>query len=279
MTLYIEYVLLDNIVIDYLLIKLMATTFKEKYSRIRIALSLVVGVVGAIFLPYIIKYRILSIFYRLLICTTMILLLKRYVGFVHYIKHLLAFIGFTALLGGLILGTLNLFNIPYTISGVMYYSLELPMGLFVLLMMLGLLLIKKILLVVSKGLKEQNYIYDTIIEDNGVAITTRGYVDSGNMININGEGVSVISCDTFLKLHSDVSLLKLLYGKVNNSELKGISYIRIDGMSQGKEYLSFVVDKLKIGSIEYHNKRVAVANKNFGEFDCILSKDFIGGHK
>lgn len=279
MTLYIEYVLLDNIVIDYLLIRLIANTFRERYSRIRIVLSLVVGVVGAIFLPFIIKYRVLSIIYRLLICTTMILLLKRYAGFVSYLKHFLAFIGFTFFLGGTILGVLNLFNIPYTISGIMYYTLELPMGIFVLFIMLGLLLIKKILLVISRSLKERNYIYETIIEDNGVAITTRGYVDSGNMININGEGVSVISCDTFLKLYGDISLLELLCGKVDSCRLKGMSYIRIDGMSKGKDYLSFVVDKLKIGNNEYYNKRIAVARKNFGEFDCILSKDFIGDCK
>lgn len=279
MELYIEYVILDNLCVDYFLLRLLGTTFKEKFAKWAYVASLTVGVVGAIFLPYLYGYRILSLVYRVMICLLMILLIKKPRTFKSYLKFVFVFIGYTFLLGGAIISVLNAFQIEYTISGVMCYSLELPMGVLLAIMALSLWVIKKVVQSIVSGLKNGKYLVDIVIRDGNNAISARGYLDSGNLVEVDGNFVSIISLDTFLKLHNEIGLARMLYGKVCDEKLRSVKYIKIGGVASGREYLSFVVDKLAIGNSEYRDQRIAVAYKNFGEFDCILSSGYIGGGK
>ena len=44
-----------------------------------------------------------------------------------------------------------------------------------------------------------------------------------------------------------------------------------------EKYLTFLVDGLEVNGEIYQNVRLAVAVKNFGDYDCILHKDFVRG--
>lgn len=276
MELYIEYVIIDNLCIDYFLLKLLGVSFKEKFSKWAYACSLTVGVLGAVALPFLWGFRVLSFFYKVMLCLLMVLLIKKPRTFKMYCKYVFVFVGYTFLLGGTIVAVLNALQIEYTISGVMCYSLELPMGVLLGVLVLALLLIKKIVLSIASGLKNGKFFVDIVIRDGGNEVGARGYLDSGNLVEVDGNLVSIISLDTFLKLHKEIGLARMLYGKIDSEKLRSIKYIKIGGVASGQEYLSFVVDNLAIGDSEYKDQRVAVAYKNFGEFDCILSSGYIG---
>ncbi len=278
MVLYIEYVILDNLLIDFCLFKLMEKIFKEKFGKVRFFLGLLLGVIGAIFLPYISAFKVLSIFYRIMLCLCIVLVIKKPRTFKMYIKYVLAFVGLTALLGGVIIGVLNLFNVSYTVSGVICYNLELPMSVFLGLLLLGLWGIKKIIEGMQSSLKESNYMINIEIKDGEASISARGYLDSGNMVSVDGNMVSILSLEAFLKLHKEIGLHKVISGNLKEN-LKEVKYVQIDGISKGKKYPSFVVDKLIVANIEYSNQRVAIAFKNFGNFDCILNSSFCGVNK
>ncbi|MBE5738187.1 MAG: hypothetical protein E7354_00415 [Clostridiales bacterium] len=276
MVLYIEYIILDNFLIDLSILKLLACTFRERYRCRNYIFSSIVGVIGAILLPYMLFNEILSVIYRLLIAMLMICVLKRFFTIKSYIKHLLVLFGYTAMLGGCMVGLFNALNIQYTISGVLLYDLECPIGIFLLVILLTLYCIKKIIVVMGNSLRESSYMCSLLLEDRDKKLELRGFLDSGNMVSDNGEGVSIISLDAFERLYNNISLIQLLYGKVRDDRLKNIRYISIDGVDKGKEYLSFTIDKMCVDGREYVNQRIAVAHKNFGEFDCILNSDYLG---
>lgn len=276
MVLYIEYVILDNLLMDFCLFRLMEIIFKEKFGRFRYFVALFLGVVGAIFLPYILKFKFLSIVYRIMLCLTMVLIIKKPKTFRAYIKYVFVFVGLTALLGGVIIGTLNALNIRYTVSGVICYDLELPMGMFLGILLFGLWCIKKVILCVQSSLKESNYIRDISISDKDVSIKAKGYLDSGNMVSIDGNMVSILSLDMFMKLHNEVGLDKIISRQLDKFDLRELKYVQIGGIAKGKEYPSFVVDKLVISDKEYLNQRVAIVFKNFGDFECILNSIYMG---
>lgn len=274
MVLYIEYVLIDNLVIDYFLIRLLARIFKDKYKNINIILSLLIGVVGALILPYVNRYTVLAIMYRLLVAVLMITLLKRYNSIKSVITRLICFITCTALLAGLIIGALNALSIRYTISGVMLYDLELPMGLLLAFVVGAVAILDRGLRVILTVATNSKYMCDMVIEDKGSTIKIRGYYDSGNMVCVDGESVSIISIDSFMKLYKNVSIINLIDGNVVG--LNKIKYISVGGITTKERLLSFVVDKVVLGGREYYGQRLAVTYKSFDEFDCILSSNYLG---
>ncbi len=276
MVLYIEYVVFDNLIIDYCLIKLIGRTFKDSYRKLSIVLSLVVGVLGAVFLPYIIGNTILAIIYRLSVAMTMVLMLKKYNSIKSYISRIMCFMGYTALIAGVIIGVLSLLNIPYTISGVILYGLEIPMGLLILMVVMGIFILDKFIKVFVRVISNSKYICDMTIEDKGVVVDIKGFYDSGNMVSIDGESVSIISIESFFKLYKDMTIIDLLKRNSDMKCLDKIKYINIGGVTSSQKLLSFVVEKIVLNGREYYCQRLAVVHKNFDEFDCILSSNYLG---
>ena len=276
MTLYIEYVLIDNLVIDYLLLSLIEVSIKSKFGLKRKICATLIGVISAIFLPFIYKLKILVIIYKILTSCLMVLVLQKYTKFKKYFFNLGLLYLYTFLFGGVLIAVLNIFQIEYTISGVMLYNFELPVSVFLVIMCLGGWLLKKIIIKLSSQIKLNNLTCKVTIIDNGIEASGIGFVDSGNMISRNGQVVNVISSDMFFRLHKDYSINKLLFRTIDQNKLKDASYIEIKSLERACKYLTFKVDKIIIDDKVFDNSIVAVALKNFDNFDCIINSKLIG---
>ena len=79
--LYIEYVLIDNFVVDYILLKFIEKTLGVKIYRIRFALFLILGVISALFLPYLYFDSGLMFLYRIFVSIILTLCIKKYKNF------------------------------------------------------------------------------------------------------------------------------------------------------------------------------------------------------
>lgn len=276
MTLYIEYVMIDNLVIDYLLLSLIEVSIKSKFGFKRKIFATLIGVISAIFLPYIYKLRVLVIIYKILTSCLMVLILQKYCKFKKYFFNLGLLYLYTFMFGGVLIAVLNMFQIEYTISGVLLYNFELPISVFGVIICLGGWLLKKIIIKLSNQIKLNNLTCKVTIIDDGVEVSGIGFVDSGNMISRNGQVVNVISSDMFFKLHKDYSINKLLFRLIDKEKLKDASYIEIKSLERACKYLAFKVDKLIIDDNTFDNSIVAVALKNFDNFDCIINSKLIG---
>lgn len=277
MTLYIEYVILDNLVMDYIILKFLEVSFKEKIRKRNKCLVCVFGVISAIFLPFIRGYQILLFLYKIITLCIMVLFIKKYKKIKNYFLYLAGFISYTFLIGGVCLGLINLLGIQYAMSGILLYNFEFPVSLFILMFSVLLWFVRYIIIAFKKRLKASNYLYNITLFDGGRTIDAVGFFDSGNKVTFDGNGVNIISLNLFLRLYKDFPLERLYLKQNIDYDLKNLNYIDIGGLSAKEKYLSFTIDKVIVEKNIFENVTIAVALKNFDNFDCILHSNLVGG--
>ena len=206
MTLYIEYVIIDNFALDYLILSLIGCTTKQKIRIRNKIISSVIGVLFAIFLPFILPFRFWSIIYRLVSALSIMLFLKRYKSIKEYMFFVFLLFFYTAIFGGMIIFVLNIFQIKYTISGVILYKSTIPMGVLIFILFGVYCVIKKIIKNLSKQISINKTTKSMALIDNGRHVDAIGYCDSGNLVTRDGQPVNIISIDIFLKLYKNYSI-------------------------------------------------------------------------
>lgn len=271
MVLYLEYVLLDNYIMDYLIINLIEKTYKYKIKKLNKIIACAGGSLLVLPLPYIYNNSIILLLYRILIATYMVLVLKRYKNLKQFFTYFILFVAYTFVVGGLIFGIINFFQIEYSMSGILFYSFEFPISIFILAFIFIYNLCKKILIKLNKEKQTSNYLYKLKIYANNNEVDCVGLYDSGNRIEVDGCGVNIISLDVFMKLYNQLKLEKLILKDISSLQLKNPKYININGLKNNGKYLSFIVDKILIEESSFSDVRVAISYKNFNKFDCILS--------
>ena len=277
MALYIEYVIIDNYVIDYILLKFIESTFGYIINKFNKHLTCVLGVILAIFLPFLYSNKLLLLCYRILVSLILVLCIKKYKKFKEFVTYYLMFVTYTFLIGGVVLGIIQMLGIEYSMSGLFMYNFEFPVGLLALILLIIFRVIFVLLKVIKIKLKHSNYIYKIKLCDGKNTIDSYAFWDSGNNVKFNESGVSIVSINLFLKMYKDIDLNKVISRTISNEELRNVEYIYISGIGEGDKYLSFEIDSIVVGKKVFINQRIAVAMKNFGEYDCILHKDFVKG--
>ena len=277
MTLYIEYVILDNMVVDYYILRLIGVASKQKFKWKNIFFACLIGTISAMCLPFVLRYKFLVVVYKIVTALLMVLVIQRYTSFRKYFLNLGLLFFFTFVFAGVMIAVLNLLQIEYTISGVLLYNLEFPISVFLILFTVGFWLLKKVLSSLSRQLKFNNYTYNIKLIDNEKEVDGVGFFDSGNMICKDGQAVNIISSEMFFKLYSDYSVNKFLFKNIDHAKLKDASFIKIKSLSKSSEYLTFRVDKFIIDDQEFDNALFAVSSSKFENFDCIINSKLIGG--
>jgi hypothetical protein len=270
---------MDNFIIDYILIRLLGFTFKDRYLKKNTFFSCGIGTISAIFLPFLMNLGFLLYVYKILTAFLMVLVLKKYKSYRQYFMLLIMFFIYTLIFGGCAIAILNMFNINYTMSGLLLYNCEFPVSLFIIIFGLDSWLFKRVILAINKQFKTNNYIYKIKLIDNGKVVEGVGFYDSGNKVSRNGNGVSIISIDMFLSLYEDYSVDKLIFRNIDFNKLKHAEYIDIGSLSKSSKYLSFIIDEMFIENEKFKDVVVAVALKNFQDFDCIINSYMLGGFK
>lgn len=277
MELYIEYVIVDNWIMDYVLLELLEVTFTCKFNKKNKFFSVLFGVVSAIFLPFVLEYKIVSTFYKIMTSIIMVLIAKKYKNIKSFLTYYFLFISYTFLLGGACIGMITIFGIEYTMSSVLIYNLDLPMGVIVLLLFVIIKLAFKFVKCLKNKLSMANFIYSVKITDGDVTLSVPAFLDTGNNVSFADKGVNIMSLNVFFKLYKDIDLHNVLLKRMSSSELKSVEYLEISGLGKGKEYLTFEVDSMCVNGKIYNLPRMALAMKNFGDYECILHKMYVKG--
>lgn len=275
MSLYLEYVILDNLIMDYLLIRMLEDTYKFKFKKINIWLACILGAIASLILPYFYNQILILNIFRILLANVIVLMLRKYKNFKQYCTYLLLFFSYTFVLGGIILGIIFMFKIDYSMSGIIIYSFEFPVSIFILIVYFAIKLFKKILSRSSKEITFSEYLLPITIFSKVKSVDGVGLIDTGNSLELNGVGVNIISLDLFLKLYKDFPVEKILLRDIAALPLKDARYIEVNGLGKNGSYLSFIMEKMKVGENIFTDVRVAVTIKNFSKFDCILSSKML----
>lgn len=272
MDVYIEYVILDNMSMNWVIIRLIDLTTGISLKRANRWLVCILGTIFAIFLPYLYFNKLLLFLYKFVVSIILVLSMKRFDRFASFFKVHIIFILYTFLLGGVCFGIINLLGIDYTMSGILIYNFEFPMGVLFSIMIVAIRLLRKYISWAKERMRSANYMYKIVITDSGECVDSVAFLDTGNKIAVDGKGVSVISLNLFLRLYKDIDIMDVILKKTND-ELKDVKYIDISGIGREEKYLSFVVDKMDIDGRVVNKPRLAVALKNFGDYECILSEN------
>ena len=262
MEVYIEYVVIDNLVMDYLLLKFTAKLLKIEYKRFMLFIGAAIGTLGAVFIPMLVLPQnllfLIKIALGMLVC---------FVGVNHksaflYFKFFNVFLLLTFMLGGAIVGILSIMGVEYTAQGYKAQGL-LPVGVNLIVAYVFGFLVKKLAEKSYRFIITRRFVYKCRLYKNGACINLDGYLDSGNNLFDKKSGKPVALCDErLIKKLTDKGATftpprKLILSTVSSQKeinLYDVDYLIIDCNGQEKKC------DLVLGTVE---------NKTFNE-DLLL---------
>lgn len=286
MEVYIEYVIFDNFVMNYLILFFTKFTVKSKIRKLNMIVSTLFGVVSAVLMPLITINFLLLIPIKLCVGVIMVLILKKYENFRQFAIHFLLFITYTFVFGGFCYAIINLFNMSTTASGIMICGFEMPMGLIMILMAFYVYFLSKIIAYTRHHNENSSLYFDVTIKNDNKNYYLRGFVDSGNKLydTESNKPIVVISFKTFCRLFSKAPIENYFLNKPEKLGLTDAHYINVDNVVGGGKMLVFKVDEIKIQHDKLIKKNndylVGISNKNFSsDFECLLHSEVLRGEK
>ena len=193
MEIYIEYAILDNLIVDYFLLKEAAIILRIKHRFWQILSASIIGTIIAVILPLFTLPQIISFLIKLILAALICYVAVEHRRLVDYIKYLNVFLLLTFLFGGIIIGILSLIGIPYNAQA--YYSNKiLPVGLNILIGYLAIKFIKKFIENNISSAFISQELYDCEIFVNGKPFLATAFFDSGNRLVDERSGLPIIVC-------------------------------------------------------------------------------------
>ncbi len=277
MEVYIEYVIIDNLIINYVLLQFTNITLKLNAKRKYMFLSSVLGTIVAIIMPLITLNNFLLIVLKIFLGLSMCLIIKKPKSTKVYLTTFFLFITYTFIMGGMCFGLIYFLNLNTTFSGVVIYGFEIPVGLFVLLGVFYLKILITLINYVKHKNTYSNFYFDVKLKQHNIIVRVTGFLDSGNQLNLSGNGVAVINYKTLIKLVPNLDVKSLVKGNLNFSNLTNAKYIELLNSGGKSKMLTFEVEEMEIADdknkvITLKNQIIGLAKTNFsGKFDCLLS--------
>lgn len=276
MVIYVEYVVIDNIVINSLILLLTKELLKLKSSKLRILLSALLGTIVALLSPILSSFANLLI--KLPLSLLMVLIAFKISGTKKVLITLFTFFAITFLFGGAVLGAGEMLGMRFILNNGVMYEYKFPVGIIVLFCFITFVAMKNIVKFIFQRQNNTQLIYDAILTDNGCKAKASAFLDTGNKILIDNKPVCLINYKTFCLLHPTISLTDILLKK--QLGLKNEKYIELESIGSTKQnLLSFEIDCLEIGKVQTKNARLALSLVNFGkktDSDIIISNLFLG---
>jgi len=262
MTVYIEYVIIDNLIIDYLILKATFAVMGISYKRRWLFLCAFFGAFVALLLPLFERLAIISTLVKVLTGLLLPLMATRYKSAREYYITALVFFLLTFLSGGAIIGVFTLLGISY--------SSEISIAV----MVVPAYVIIKAVTGAVKGIYRKKDVMSAIFKVQIVKgkrrIFARGFIDTGNMLY--DKDSPVIVCEK--KLFYQILGNDLLFTKFKK--------IRLSTIASESENISFKVDSVQIYLNDrvntINNVTVCLSEKSVGvEYDVILHSSFAKG--
>lgn len=192
MTVYIEYVIIDNFVIDYLLLKAAFTLTNTPVRKGRLFFCAFFGAVAALVYPLLQLHALLLAAIKIVTGLLIALLAADYKNVKHYYINAILFITLTFATGGAIMGIFNLVGLSYSTEFSVAFMI-LP----------AYAVIKAITAVIKyiyrrKDVAARTYPCELVL--NGKTIKTDGLLDTGNMLYDGDSPVIVCNKEIAIKL-------------------------------------------------------------------------------
>lgn len=257
MTVYIEYVFLDNFFIDYMILSSAVYFSGARAEKKRIIVISLFGATISLLYP-LIKNATLSFLFKLPIGIILVFLSCRYRTKKSFFRATVFFFFTTFLLGGAVFFIYQLFNIEN--------SSELAVSI----VLLPCYVVFRATFCIVHSIKRTELtkkdIFDCEITLGEKTVKCKGFYDSGNTAT-DGNDLVVITNGAFAKSLLDFSDLKY-------------KYITVGTIFGEGRIFCFAIDSIKIYFNEepniFCNVILGVVKKKFGDYDVVLNSYFRG---
>lgn len=288
MEIVVEYALIDNLVINFLIIKISALMLKSNVGFSRIALASVFGGFFSLLSPILSLPLWLSISYKIILGIVMVRIGLKPLGIKKNILYFTIFILTTAMMAGACFGIIFLFSGSIQGSGVLMFGGEIPVGVIASIVACVALLVAKLINYFSRKKLFDSFIFKAEIENKGKRVNFEAYLDTGNKLYDpqTNAPVMIIEYSIFRKIF-DIPIDKILTHNAN-SFIDNSHYIDFGTVGMSGKILVTNVEKVtlitKEKKVNLQNVTVGLSLSKFKKsFDCEalfgpeIAKDFFKG--
>ena len=285
MEVYIEYVIIDNLIIDLLVLLCIKATLKLKTKFWKLFLSASIGTVFACLMPVISLPHFIMLPLKLLVGVVMVLLISKYRRIKDFLFTYLLLWGYTILFVGACIVTLLLFgtDINKIASG---YSPEFPVSIVILMVAFYVAIIVSIARYLARKRDISPYVKSISLKIADKVINLNGFVDTGNNLvdQKSGLPVVILSLACLEKYFSSDQIENLMLGSKDKSlpfkDIHTTSYGTISG--KDRKMVVFEADELCIkqekGEYKTNNFLVGVTYRKFNDaikYDMLLNPSIL----
>lgn len=250
MVVYIEYVLIDNFVIDYLLLKATFVITNLSVKKGRLFLLAFLGAIFALTYPFMQQIGFLLTIIKILFGLLLMLLATNYKSIKSYYVNTLIFFALTFLTGGVIIGLSNILGIEL--------GTEFSIAIIILPAYLIIKGITELIKYLYRRKDEVAFLYDIELTLNGKVVKTKGFLDTGNGLYYNNQPVIICNKGLFLSFINSNSVLpkmekiecKTVAGSSTLFAVK-ISTLKIYFNSEERIFNNVVMAISKVDSVDY----------------------------
>ena len=274
MQVYIEYVIIDNFIIDYLLISLSLKVANVKTSKLRLICSAFLGTIVAVIIPLLNIDNVYLFLIKIILAVLMCYVAGSFTSIKKYLITLASFFAFTFLSGGVIIAIFYFADVDYFQDFNFNYDSIFPIGFTILIIYLLYLLLKTLILKILKIKSINPFIRKCILVLNKKRFSVLGFIDTGNRLFDVKTGLPIIigSKNLFLKI-KDLNITLKDGGDIQVKTATGKGKIKI-----------YFVDKLLIYNGQnvniYNNVMIGRADSDFYDdvkYELLLNPSLIEG--
>lgn len=262
MEIVVEYVLIENLLLDTLIFKTTENVLKIKGKFIIFASFL--ASIFALILPLFHLTSIPSFFVKILFGALLTSIVFKFSSILSFVKIFFVFLFSTFIYGGVATFLTQTFG-------------ELSAILLILSIILSYFALKKLSNFLSKRRMVQKVCCDVTIEVDEKKISCKGFLDTGNLLvdPLTERPVSIIGLKLFKEIFGENCLMKLLTKNVDAKNFKLGHYISLDTVAKSEEVLAFEIDKISIDGKENEKAILALSFKNFPSYEMILNGAYV----
>lgn len=263
MEIVVEYVILQNLFIDYLIFKTTEGILKIKGNHI-VLISMFASVFSLI-LPIFYLPKFAEFIIKIFLGILLVSLTFKFKSFLSFLKIFLTFLFSTFLYGGVCACFVETFGQLHTL-------------IILAIVVATYCIFEWLLKYINKRKTIENFCYDVLLENGDKVLNCKGFLDTGNMLvdPLTKKPVCLVGLKLFEELGFEIDFKDLL---TKNFDLKKLSlghYICLDTVGQGNKVLAFEVDKISVkGKEEVKKPMLAVCLKNFSNYEIILNNCFV----
>lgn len=282
MEVWIEQVLFDNIIINFLILFCTVKLLKLECGKLRIFFSAFLGACFSLTFPLIVMPAFLFVFVKLLVGVVLILLLfKQKQKFKNYLITFITFLFLTFLFGGACYGIILMLNATFLgINNGIVYNYDFPISLIVLICFLMFYLLLNLFAQFYRKKQINNFIYKIVFVNNNKSICTTAFFDSGNKLidDKTQKAIIIISLNLSQKIFEKINIVNLISGNLANE----MRFKEIITASKKQKILIKDVEKVEIFIDDkphiYTNVPLGLMLKNFNDsidYDALIGANYV----